>query len=320
MTVLYDDVLSSAKSRALFPSSQITLTDDNLLSYLEAIVRLELTSLIDEVNQEFFVRDTVVPLVASTSEYRIPYRALGRTLREIKFYDSSANRYQDMAMIKLEDAYGNITNGGNFGSQFASFFLKGDKIVLVPDVPASVPSGYSLKLWYKLIPSYPCTFNNAMQVASVSSPNVVVNQIPTNISIGTQVDFIEGQAGCELYSFDKTITNINGTTLTFLAADIPTDLQAGDYISLRQTSPVVNMIPDEAQGYLANKLAMLILYSVGDEVGANAIKADVTLQEKQLLKIIAPRVDGKPQIIISRHNLTRGGRNWQNWYYGTVGG
>ncbi len=320
MTVLYDDVISSAKARTIFPTSQITLTDTNLLAYLEAIVRLEITSLIDEVNQEFFVRDTFVPLVASTSEYRIPYRALGRSLREIKFYDSSSNRYLDMAMIKLEDAYGLLTNGGNFGAQFSAFYLKGDKIVLVPDVPSSVSATAGLKLWYKLIPSYPCTANNAAKVLSVSSPSVVVDLVPSNLSIGTLVDFIEGTAGCELYSFDKAITNISGTTLTFDPADIPTDLTAGDYISLAQTSPVVNMIPDETQGLIANKLAQLILKSIGDEVGANAINSDIAIQERQMLKMIAPRVTGKPQIIINRHSLTRGGRNWQNWYYGPVGG
>ncbi len=318
MTVLYDDVLTSAKSRALFPTSQITLTDTNLLAYLEAIVRLELASLIDEVNQEFFVRDVVVPFVASTQEYRIPYRAMGRALRDIKFYDSTSNRYSPMAMIKLEDAYSDYTNGGNFGSQFGAFYIKGDKIVILNEVPSVVPTGYSMKLWYKLIPSYPCLANDAAQVVSVSDPTVVVDAVPSNLTTGTLIDFIEGDAGCELYDIDQTITNIAGTTLTFGTGVVPSGLQAGDWISLRQTSPVVNMIPDESQGYLANKLAQLILKSVGDEVGANAIDKDVTMQEKQLLKMIAPRVQGKPQIIINRRNLTRQGRNWQNWNYGYV--
>lgn len=316
MTVLYDDIISGAQSRAIFATNQITLDEDNLFSFLNDIIRLEMVSTIDRVNQEFFVRPVVIPLESGISEYRIPYRAMGRTVREIKWYDSQSNQYRDMPLLKLEDVH----LYGNYGtsSSYYGFYMMGDRMVLVPDVPTDVPSTYNIKVWYKLIPSYPCTASDSALVTSVSSPNVVVSSVPDNLSIGTQVDFIEGQAGCEIMEMDKTITNISGTTLTFAADDIPDDLAAGDWISLKQTSPVMNMIPDEAKGLVENRLAQLIVKSLGDEIGAQAIDPDIKNQMDAVLKMIAPRVVGAPQIIISRRNLTRGGRNWSNWFYGRV--
>lgn len=314
MTVLYDDIVAGAKSRAIFATNQITLDEPAVFNFLNDIVRLETVSLIDRVNQEFFVRATIIPLVDNTSEYRIPYRSMGRTIREIKWYDSSSNRYRNMPLIKLEDANMYI----NFSSQFFGFYVMGDKIVVVPEVGDDVPANYNMKVWYKLIPSKPCALTDSAVVVSVSSPDVVVASVPDNLSVGSQIDFISGQAGCEIYEFDKTITNISGTTLTFAAADIPTDLAAGDYISLRQTSPVLNMIPDEAQGFIENCLAKLIVKSLGDEIGAQAIEPDIAVQRESLLKMIAPRIIGEPQIIINRNSLTRGGKNFSNWIYGRV--
>ncbi len=314
MTVLYDDIVAGAKSRAIFATNQITLDEPAIFNFLNDIVRLETVSLIDRVNQEFFVRPILIPIVSDTSEYRIPYRSMGRTIREIKWFDSDSNRYRNMPMIKLEDANTYV----NSSSQYFGFYIMGDKIVLTPSVGSDVPANCNIKVWYKLIPSKPCAATSSALVVSVSSPDVVVASVPDNLSAGVQIDFIEGKAGCEIYDFDKTITNISGTTLTFDPADIPSDLAAGDYISLRQTSPVLNMIPDEAQGFIENNLAKLVVKSLGDEVGAQAIEPDITVQRESLLKMIAPRVIGEPQIIISRNNLTRGGRNFSNWMYGRV--
>ncbi len=316
MTVLYDDVVSGAKSRAIFATNQITLDTTQVFGFLNDIVRLEMVSLIDRVSQEFFVRPVLIPIVASQNEYRIPYRAMGRTIREIKWFDSSSTAYRNMPLLKLEDvhSYGNL---GQTGSYYG-FYMMGDKIVLVPDVPDSVPDTYNLKVWYKLIPSYPCAASNSALVVSVSDPDVVVSTVPSNLAIGSVIDFIQGDAGCEIIEMDKTITNISGTTITFGPGVVPSSLAAGDYISLKQTSPVMNMIPDECQGLVENRLAQLVLKSLGDEVGAQAIDSDIKNQTDSILKMIAPRVIGEPQIIISRNNLTRGGRNWSNWFYGRV--
>lgn len=314
MTVLYDDIVSGAKSRAIFATNQITLDTTAVYNFLNNIIRLEMTSMIDRVAQEFFVRPILIPIVSNQTEYRIPYRSMGRTIREIKWYDSQSSRYRNMPLIKLEDA--NIY--ANWSGQCYGFYVMGDKIVVIPDVGSDVPSTYNMKVWYKLIPSKPCQSTNAAQVISVSAPDVVVASVPDNLSVGTQVDFIEGQAGCEIYDFDKTITNISGTTLTFAVGDVPTDLAAGDWISLAQTSPVMNMIPDEAQGLVENMLAQLIVKSLGDEVGAEAITPDIANQRDSILRMIAPRIVGEPQIIINRTSLTRGNKNYSNWLYGRV--
>lgn len=320
MTVLYDDILSGAYSRAIFATNQNTLTTSNVLAFLDNIVRLEITSQIDRTAQEFFVNKLLIPMENSKTFYQIPYRAMGRQLREVQWYDSTQNQYRHMPMLKLEDA----TSYQNFGANsFYGYYLSGDQIVMVPEVSDNVPAGYNLAVWIKLIPSKPCLSTDSAQVTGIDPLTgiVTVNSVPTNILVGGLIDFIRGHAGCSVFvPYDIPVVDCDATTITFDPLTLPADLAIGDYISVAQTSPVLNMIPEEASGLIQNKLAQLILKSLGDEVGANAIQSDINIQQDSLLRMVSPRVNGEPQIIINRNNLTRGGRNWQNWSYGRVSG
>lgn len=315
MTVLYDDIVVGAKSRAIFVTNQNTLTDTNIYQFLNDIVRLDVTSQIDRTAQEFFVIKNFIPLVSGVSNYQIPYRSMGRQLREIQWYDSTQNQYRQMPMIKLEDA--NLY--GTFGSSSYcyGYYLQGDQIVLVPPNPQNVPNSYFLACWYKMIPSQPVEADTACKVTGVDPLTGIVTctQVPSTYTPGVLIDFIRGYAGCSLITFDVPVLSATTTSLTFDITTLPSELAIGDWISLAQTSPVLNMIPDEASSLIQCKLAQVILNAIGDEVGAKALNGLIAMQQDSLLRMVSPRVDGEPQIIISRNNLTRGGRNWQNSSY-----
>jgi hypothetical protein len=153
---------------------------------------------------------------------------------------------------------------------------------------------------------------------SVNDPDVTVSQVPSNLSTGSLVDFIQGREGCDIYEFDKAITNISGTTLTFAADTIPDELQAGDYISLAQTSPVINMLPEECQPLIENKTAKLLLASIGDMAGSTQFDGWISDMEEMIQKMIEPRTDGNPQVIMNRYSLARGRRYWYGLYGGGV--
>ena len=308
MAMLADSIIAGVKSRSLFATNQITINTDQLLAFMNSVIQLDLVSLIDSANEEFFVRTVDVPIVASESRYRIPYRAMGRTLRDLKFHDTELGneRFANMIQVGINDL--SSFQGGT--RNFAGFYFKGDSVILVPDVPDVVSATAALQMWYRLKPSSLCLLENSAVVVSINSPDITVDQVPTNLASGSLVDFVQAKEGCDIYEFDKPILNIAGTTLTFDPADIPPELAVADYISLAQTSPVVNMIPDECQPLIENKTAKLLLASIGDMPGSTQFDGWITDMEEMILKMIQPRTDGNPKVIMNRYSLARARRYW----------
>lgn len=316
MSMIIDDVINGILTRTLFATNQITVDTSQLIALLNSIIQLDLVGMIDSTNGEYFIRTIDVPIVPNQSSYRIPYRAMGRMLRDLKFHDTDPGneRWQNMILIDINDLQFYQVGYKNY----AGYYFKSDSVVIVPPVSSDVSATANLQMWYKLKPNYPCLMQDAAQVISVSGNVVTVNTVPTTMTNGTLIDFIQGVEGCDIYSFDQSITNAGVNTLTFATGVIPTDLTAGDWISIAQTSPVVNFIPDEARGLIENMTGQLLLNSVGDVDGANTFSSRIEAQKTALLKMVEPRTDGNAQVILNRYSLARGRRYWYGLYGGGV--
>ncbi len=172
-------------------------------------------------------------------------------------------------------------------------------------------------MWYRLPPSKLIQSSNASTIVSINSPDIVVNMVPSDIAIGSQIDFIQGKSGNSIYGMDITVVNIAGTTITFSADDIPDDLAAGDYIAPAGYSPVVNFVPNECYSYLETLVSHRALTSQSDFEGADRLQSRIDREEKQLKMILEPRIDGEPTIIVNPYSLTRSNIMSQYaWWYG----
>ncbi len=197
------------------------------------------------------------------------------------------------------------------------FYFIGDKFRLVPDVPSLISPQLTLMKWYRLPPSSLVTSANAAKVVSVAAPNVTVSTVPTNLEAGVEIDFVQGRSGSSIYSMDVPIVSINGNIITFAADAVPSELAAGDYISLAQTSPVVNFVPNEGYSLLESLTCYRVLTGIGDFENAGRLQEDIGREEKNLKMILEPRIDGEPTIIINRQGLVRGNKYLQrSWLYG----
>jgi hypothetical protein len=311
MAITADRLLAGIKRRIVIPTSQALLTDEDILALADDIISSRIVPLVESVNQEFFVYKEDVPLVASQTEYSIPYRAIGRALRELKMQDSNDN-VRNIALISLEDAQVYQSSSLTCG-----FYFLSDKIRLVPNVPSNISPDQSLQMYYRLAPSNLVTSSNAMQVASVNGDDVIVASVPSIYTTGVDIDFIQGRSGNTIYAMDKTIQNISGTTITFSSGVVPSDLRSGDYLSLVQTSPVVNFVPNELYSLIESSTAYRVCNVIGDFDGAARLQDDVSKEETNAKMIIEPRIDGEPTIIINRQGLVRGNKFAQrSWLYG----
>jgi hypothetical protein len=293
-----DRLLDGLKRRGIVPSSQPLYSDSDFLAAADDVIQERMIPLMLSIRQDYFVTSTNKPTVANQAEYDIPYRSIGRTLRDLKLEDDSGT-VRDLTLIALEDEHLFQNSATSH-----SFYFKGDKYVIVPP-----PTSATLTLveWWECPPSKLVKTDSASVVVSKTSTTVTVTAVPSAITTGAVVDFVQGKSGNSLLAYDKTIANVAGTTITFTSGDIPDSLVAGDYISLAMTAPVV-MLPNEAYPLLETFTAQRILNSIGDFEGAQALEESVTAGEKNLKMILEPRIKGENTIIINRRGLLRSAR------------
>ncbi len=316
MAITADDLLLGLKDRGIVPSNQSQLQDNRFLAMADRIVEIRIVPLLESCDQEFFVTTASVTINAGQSLYAIPYRSIGRGIRDLKMQDASGN-IRNLVKIAIEDAHAYATSGDTIG-----FYFLGDQVRLVPDVPATLSQGLSLLFYFRMPPNKLCASSSAALVLSATATDVVVSSVPTNLVNGVSVDFIQGKSGCSIYNIDKTLNSIAGTTLSFTSGDVPMTapsvLTAGDYVCLAGTSPVLNFVPNEMFSYLESLLTERVLYAVGDSTGAKDLKDTIKEEKENLLKILDPRIDGEPTIIINRSSLVRGNKFIQrSWLYGS---
>lgn len=133
------------------------------------------------------------------------------------------------------------------------------------------------------------------------------------------MDFIQGKSGNSILGMDVSVSNVSGTTFTFSASDIPSDLAVGDYISIYETAPVVTMIPDEWSPWIQKVAARDILEAIGDDVGAAKMDKYVQREKENLLSISQPRNEGEPIVTVNRRGLVRGNKFSQGrWFIRSV--
>jgi hypothetical protein len=300
MVVTTDELLAGVKRRGIIASNTSRLDDDDLLALIDGVIKTTVVPFLDSCNGNFFVRTDVIPIVAGQSSYDIPYRAVGRSLRDLKMQSSTGDNTWRCPQIGLENSHREYDGG----ESYRHYFL-GDQFVLVPDVKSNYSLSENLLISYKIMPNKLVKLSLAAKVSSVSDPSVSVESVG-DIITGSTVDFIAGKSGNRIYSFDAIVTNVSGTTLTFGSDVIPSDLSSGDYISIAQTSPVVTMIPDEVSPWIEILSVRKALQALGDTDGANEVMPDIQIEKENLNKILEPRNEGETIPIINRNSLVRG--------------
>lgn len=296
MTVTCDQFLVGVKRSITIPANQQLMTDQDMLDLGSDSIRDKMIPLLMSTNQNFFVTTYLQNLVVGQSKYPIHYRAVARGLRDLKLVNST-NNTMDLRLIALEDEH-------LFASQAqpVGFYFSGDSIMIVP---SPIVAGTQLKQFFNLQPNQLVCTTDAAKVTAVAAGVLTCSSVPTTIIAGSVVDFVQGRQGCSTLGMDVVVTSVSGTQIFFTAADIPTDLIIGDYVALAQQSPVVQL-PDEAVQLLETLTGMRVLQAIGDYEGAKSNQVSAMQQEKDLLKILQPRIEGESTKVINRNGLLRG--------------
>jgi len=305
MAKTVDDFLNSVKITAVIPENQALMTAARILSFADEEIQNELIPALDALNQEYFVTLETEAMVSGTDSYSIPYRAIGRKLRDLKITDGTTVR--NVTQMKLEDAHLNTFQGSP-----TAFYYFGDKIKVVPTPNNSTTS---LQKFYLFRPGQLVQTSAAGLITGISGTSITVSTVPSTFVSGVKVDFIQGTSGYSTLAFDQTISNVAGTTLTITTP--PTGLAVGDYVAIKEQTPVVQF-PDEAYSYLVQRTAKRVLEAISDFEGAKVIGDRLPQAKRNLQAILAPRIEGEGIKIINRNGLIRGNRNYTRYFRGNV--
>lgn len=305
MAITTDKFITGVKRRITIPANQSLLGDSDILDIADDSISEDIMPMLIAAQQNYFVYPAETALVPGQESYPIPYRAVGRGLRDLKIsIDGTTSGINSLTQIELEHRYQFALSGNPVG-----YFFQGDKIILVP-TPES--SSQLLMYWYEVPPNKLVLPTKAAKVTSISvgatNTDIVVDLVPNTFLANTEVDIIQGKSGNSILNFDSVITNIAGTTLTFVNAAVSTDIVVGDYIALSGESPVIQ-IPNEARSLLETLTGIGVLEAIGDFDGANALSSKMKSSMDNFKKLIEPRNQGSTRKIVQGMNSLLRGRS-----------
>lgn len=294
-------LLDAIKRGVTVPANQVRFSDADFLKFADEETEATILPMLTSIRQEFLVKNKTVACVANTQKYKIPYRAVGRTLRDLKLARSSDTTFiKTLAYVSPEDAsvYTTTMSGEPFG-----FTVEGDFVKLLP-TPLS--SDLSIVYYYLLKPSYLVPVTSAGLITAINTTTGVVT-ISTAVSAfttGATMDIVDGKSGCSVKAEDIVNTNVSSTAITFTPADLPSDIAVGDYVALSNQTPVVQL-PDELHQSLVQAVICRILEALGDSemysIAVERLKRKLEVAQQ----LLTPRVESEIPVVLDRFGLLR---------------
>lgn len=152
------------------------------------------------------------------------------------------------------------------------------------------------------------TIPTTMGMTTTNSQSSTV--VPTNFTVGSNLDFLQTSAGHKIRAFSIPVTNtvISGLTFTFPIVSVPTDLVVGDYLA-SENECIIPMLPDDLHSGLAERTCARILAALGDQAGLTMSSAKIQEINSAQNMLLDNRTEGNPKKILGRHSILRYSKN-----------
>lgn len=266
-------MIAALKVHGSWPTSDDLFSTDDFLSLLNHQLKVDLTPMMLKLNEEYFLMDEDFTIVAGSS-YRIPKRAIGSKLRDLKIVDAAGNSIQDLIRLFEEDRVQNKSG----------YYLKRNSVELSSDLNTNLLRMKFFGRPNKLVATTEC---GQIDSINTGAGSVVVTSAPTTFANGTLVDFIQNTNPYDLLDYEVAISNVSGTTLTF--SELPEGLEEGDWIALARESPVP-MLPEEMHPVLVQSALCKTLSSKKDKQYKEELDTLMRVKE-DAINMLDPRVE-----------------------------
>ena len=284
------DLINLIKLQGSFPSSDSLFSNANFLSILDMEMSKEVVTILNKINEEYFLTQKHIPLVANTKLYRIPSRAVGSALRDVQLL-SSTNVITPLNRLYEEDRT-------SLDNNKIGYFIKGNQIEVSP-MPTSAAD--TLRLLYFRRPSKFVLPSACAQITSIDTVlnQVVVLSVPSTMTTSTQIDFVQANSPYDILEMDSAITGISGTTISF--SSLPEDLSVNDYICLASQTCTPG-IPEELIQILTQAALCTALSSKKDKSVELELQK-LTQLKQSYLEMLTPRVKSNDKKIVNKNSF-----------------
>lgn len=294
------EFLESVKRGVTMPSQQNRFTDTDLLAFADEETQEAILPELLQIRQDFLVkRGADIEVVANQPNYKIPYRAVGRKLFDLKLATPDGTIIRSLPFISTSEKTSFLMAGY---ADPMGFTIEGENIVLLPTPKTS--GIHVLQNWYELAPSLLILEENAGAVTGIDTITGEVT-IATEVAAftsGSIMDIIDGKTGNSVITEDIACTNVATNVLTFDPTELPSELKEGDYIAFSNQTPVVQL-PNELTQVLVQAVICRCLESQGDLEALDRAVSRLAKRMDAAMKLLTPRVEKILPVVIRRNGL-----------------
>lgn len=340
-------LINLVKEKETIPDSGAAYSDSVLLNYLDQSLKGFIVPAIESVLEEHFVVtiDTEVPPIPSYPQgspptnvpnaLTIPSESTGLRLRDLYIVGTDGSFYNLPRLTPSQAAsqsFGspwapavNISNSNQF---LGGFYLQGNQVQIYP---YGLASNKLVRMTYQRAPADLCLTSSAGRVINKVGDVLTLDNIPsgvwtagiTRINVISQFspnDFVQDSSvPVTVYTSYTPLSNILPANISSNVVTMPTgsaaNIQIGDWVCPDGTSVYAQNIPKDLLPALVQKAASMCLHAAGDAEGYKIAQLEYKEMIDAALKLITPRVIGKPIKIIPTNSPFKASRgsNWGRW-------
>jgi hypothetical protein len=298
-------LIAQVKRFAALPTNQNMFQDADFIAILASQLRTYITPLVMKVKEEYFVTSSTQAITSGTTTYPIPPDAVGGKLRSVQWRDAS-NNILDLPRLSIEQISTDLQVVRPYG-----YTIEGDNIVLYP-TPLTTAT---LKMYYYRRPNELVLESDAAKIISANGTTgeLICVAVPTTWTTASVLDAIDGKQGFGVLSESVTISSIAGTSV-FVSPAVAALLEANDYVSLHNTSPIPQ-IPVEAFDLLVQAGVVKCLESLSDGGDGTKLAAEQLMKmEEMVINLLTNRVESSPKKIVNNRGIWK---SYRTWYWGS---
>lgn len=305
-----DNLIASVKRRAMLPSTQVTFKEEDFLAFANEEMDMGLVPHVLSFHEDYLLDTVSLELEGDKLRYKIPHRAIGNKVRDVRFRDANGNLYEMTRVQKEDEMYFQYNSAGSGPTTLRTFMVEADEIVMPQGtLPGNI--GF-LEIVYYLRPNEIVSEDRVCRITSIDTVNkkVTVDKFPSVFTGETIFDITSGKSPYKLVVMDVEPTTVaNETDLFFTFTELPKNLNIGDVIALSEET-AIPQVPIELHSMLAQRIAIRCLEALGDSQGLQNAMTKLQEMEYKTGSVIDDRVEGSPKKIVNFHSFLRNQRKW----------
>lgn len=299
-----DNLIAAIKRNAGIPTSQRKFSNTDFLTFLNEELQLTIVGELISMRQDYFVETQQTALVANTSEYNFPSRAIGWKVDSVGYVDASGD-YTKLYRVNRSqrDMYSVTTDV----SSPAAYYIEGTKIVTIPSVGTS-PVG-SLEVDFVRIQNELVLENAVGAITTVATVGtdyqMTVGTVPTTTS---GVDVISGTNPFNVIARGAAAT-VAGSNVSVVMTAFDRAPVSGDFLCETGKTPVPG-IPEDIHPVLAQAATIRCLIASNDMRGIQSAQLSLGNMLERMRARSRNRVNSSPNKIVTRGSVLNMMRSW----------